>query len=80
MNKEIIKHSISIVAFLAAVVIGFIALFIPPTGVIDASVLWFTAQLLVFVSGILGFDFNIDALKQTISTRRIKDKEKDKEE
>lgn len=49
-----IKCIMSIVAFVAALIIGSIALFIPPTGVIDQSVLWFTAQLLVFTSGILG--------------------------
>lgn len=49
-----VKCIMSIVAFVAALIIGFIALFIPPTGVIDQSVLWFTAQLLVFTSGILG--------------------------
>ena len=49
-----IKCIMSIVAFVAALIIGFVALFIPPTGIIDQSVLWFTAQLLVFTSGILG--------------------------
>ena len=73
MNKETIKHIISIVAFVAAIVIGFIALFMPPTGIIDASVLWFTAQLLVFVSGLLGIDFKIDSLKQSASTNLIND-------
>ncbi len=75
MKNEIIKQCISVVAFLAAIVIGFIALFIPPTGIIDASVLWFTAQLLVFVAGILGIDFKIDAIKQVVSTSKIKDKD-----
>lgn len=70
MNKEVIKAGLSILAFFSAVVIGFIALFIPPTGVIDASVLWFTAQLLVFVSGLLGINLNIDSLKQIASTKK----------
>lgn len=73
MDKEVVKHIISIVAFLAAVVIGFIALFMPPTGVIDASVLWFVAQLLVFVSGILGIDFKIDAVRKIAAAKRQKD-------
>lgn len=70
MNKEVIKAVLSILAFLSAVVIGFIALFIPPTGIIDASVLWFTAQLLVFVSGLLGINLSIDSLKQIASTKK----------
>lgn len=75
MNKEVIKAIISIVAFLAAIVIGFIALFIPPTGVIDASVLWFTAQLLVFVSGLLGINLKLDSLKQVAITSKKEEKE-----
>lgn len=75
MNKEVIKAVISIVAFLAAIVIGFIALFIPPTGIIDASVLWFTAQLLVFVSGLLGINLKLDSLKQVAITSKKEEKE-----
>lgn len=66
--NDVIKSIISIVAFMAAIVIGFIAVFIPPAGIIDASVLWFTAQLLVFTSGLLGINLNIDSLKKTVST------------
>lgn len=75
MNKENTKQIISIVAFLAAIVIGFIALFMPPTGIIDASVLWFTAQLLVFVSGVLGINLKLDALKHTASTSSKEEKD-----
>lgn len=72
MKNEHIKAPISIIAFLAAIVIGFIALFIPPQGVLDSSVLWFTAQLLVFVSGLLGIDLSIDSIKHTAHTRKTK--------
>ena len=58
--KENIKPIISIVAFISAVVIGFIALFLPPIGIIDNSVLWFTAQLLVFVCSLLGVNLTLD--------------------
>lgn len=78
LNKELVKQVVSILAFITAVVIGFIALFIPPAGIIDASVLWFTAQLLVFVSGLLGIDLSIDAGKKTVSTSKLSDK-KDEE-
>lgn len=70
MNNKTLKSLISIISFLAAIVIGFIALFIPPTGVIDASVLWFTAQLLVFTSGLLGIDISIDSLKKKAETHK----------
>lgn len=54
-----LKSSIAVLSFLSSVVIGFIALFMPPPGIIDSSVLWFTAQLLLFTSSILGIDFKI---------------------
>ncbi len=73
--KDNVKVLISILAFLSAVVIGFIALFIPPAGIIDASVLWFTAQLLVFVSGLLGINLSIDNLKQVAQVNKKKEKE-----
>lgn len=75
MEKETVKHIISIVAFLAAIVIGFIALFMPPQGTIDPSVLWFTAQLLVFVSGLLGINLKLDAMKHSASTKTDKKEE-----
>lgn len=70
MEEKKIKYALSIIAFVASVVIGFIALFIPPQGVIDASVLWFTAQLLVFVSGILGFNLDYDFSKKRAKTEK----------
>jgi hypothetical protein len=79
MEHKTIKQIISIIAFLSAIVIGFIALFIPPTGIIDASVLWFIAQLLVFVSGLLGINFSIDNIKQVAQVVGKK-KEENKEQ
>lgn len=54
-----LKRAIAVLSFVTAIVIGFIALFLPPQGVIDTSVLWFIAQLLVFTSNIFGFNFNV---------------------
>ena len=58
--KEYLKALISSIAFFASVVIGFTALFIPPQGAIDPSVLWFTAQMLLFVSALLGVNLSLD--------------------
>lgn len=77
MEHKTIKQIISIIAFLSAIVIGFIAVFIPPTGVIDASVLWFIAQLLVFVSGLLGINFSIDNIKQIAQVGKKKEENKE---
>lgn len=54
-----IKLILAVLAFVVAVVIGFIALFVPPKGVIDSSVLWFTSQLLVFVATMLGLNLTL---------------------
>lgn len=59
MMMKKFKMIISVISFLSAIVIGFIAIFIPPEGIIDSSVLWFSAQLLVFTSTILGFDYHV---------------------
>lgn len=53
MNDRV-KNIISIMCMVAAIVIAFVALYCPPVGVIDTSVLWFTAQLMVFVASIIG--------------------------
>lgn len=70
LHNDNLKALISVGAFISAVVVGFIALFLPPTGAIDPSVLWFTAQLLVFVSGLLGINLSIDSLKKKASTTK----------
>lgn len=54
-----LKKILSTISFGFALVIGMIALFLPPTGVIDNSVLWFIAQLLVFTSNIFGFNLDV---------------------
>lgn len=58
---ESLKIWIACLSFVVAIVLGFITLFLPPEGVIDESVLWFTAQLLVFTANIFGF--NLDVFK-----------------
>ena len=54
-----IKIVFAILSFISAIVIGFWAMFLPPPGVIDSSVLWFIAQLLVFTSTIIGIDYHV---------------------
>lgn len=56
---SLLKNSLALLSFISAIVIGFIALYLPPSGIIDTSVLWFVAQLLVFTSNILGFNFRV---------------------
>lgn len=62
-NTFIIKSTLSIIAFVAGVIIGFIALFLPPQGIIDSSVLWFTAQMMVMGATLLGIDLKMSDLR-----------------
>lgn len=60
---DLIKNIISLCAFISAVVIAIMALWMPVVGIIDGSVLWFTAQLLVMCCSIIGIKFNPDVFK-----------------
>ena len=76
--KEQIELVISIASFISAIIIGVIALFMPPQGIIDKSVLFFTAQLLVFVSTLLGINLTIDGKNHYFATsKKKKDEETD---
>lgn len=63
-----LKKTIAVLSFISAIIIGFIALYLPPTGIIDTSVLWFIAQLLVFTSNIFGFNLNVSESNQIIQS------------
>ena len=76
--KEYVKVGISVGAFLASIVIGFMALIIPPQGIIDSSVLGWTAQMLLFISALLGVNLNLDSLSFRGKTHKDKE-EKEKE-
>lgn len=53
------KYLYSFLAFVVSIIVGFFAIFIPPQGVIDNSVLWYIAQLLLFTANILGINFHV---------------------
>lgn len=62
------KKLLSFISFIAAIVFGIIAMNTPPLAVIDSSVLWFTAQMLLFSATMLGVDFKITDLKDVFKT------------
>lgn len=74
-TKDKYKLNMAVGSLVAAILLGTTAMFIPPQGIIDASVLWFTAQLLVFTATLLGLSFNIDMMKQNITNMENKIKE-----
>lgn len=58
-----IKSWLAVLSFVFAIIFGMCAFWCPPLSVIPQSILWFTAQLLVFACTMLGISINIDALK-----------------
>lgn len=66
MKKENIKLILAIITTIAAIGVGVAALFIPPGGEIHSSVLYFTAQLLVFTATCLGLSMSIDTIKNQV--------------
>lgn len=57
-TKDKFKLGLATASLTSAIVIAFIALFTPPEGEIHDTVLWFTAQLLIFCSTLLGLNVN----------------------
>lgn len=53
------KYYYSTLSFVASIFVGIYAMFMPPIGIIDNSVLWFIAQLLLFTSSILGINYHV---------------------
>ena len=59
-NDSNIRKTLSVISLIAAIVIAIIAVFTPPMAVIDSSILYLTSQFLVFISGLLGVNLDID--------------------
>lgn len=57
MNDHL-KNIICFICLVSAIVVAVIAMFMPIVGVIDSSVLWFTAQLLLMCTSIIGIKVN----------------------
>lgn len=74
-----IKKIAAIIAFICSIIVGFIALYIPPPGLIDDSVLWWIAQLLCFTASILGITFDINN-RFSNKHKLLDDKNKDNDE
>ncbi len=57
--KPSLKEWTAIILLIAGVVMAFIALFLPPPGKIDDSVLYLFAQILIYAGSIFGIDVYI---------------------
>ncbi len=68
-NDANIRKTLSVVSLLAAIVIAIIAVFTPPMAVIDSSILYLTSQFLVFISGLLGVNLEIDFSRKRWSVK-----------
>lgn len=76
-NDANIRKTLSVISLVSAIVIAIIAVFTPPLAVIDSSILYLTSQFLVFVSGLLGVNLEIDFSRKRWSVHEKTGKEKD---
>ncbi len=57
------KKVLAVASWIFAVVIASVSLFLPPTGVIDSSVLILIAQLFILAATFLGVDSYVNIIK-----------------
>lgn len=57
--KECTKSRLAIAAFIGSLCFGVAGFCCPPLAIIDNSVLWFTAQMLLFCSALLGINLSL---------------------
>ena len=69
LSDNHIRKTLSLISLLAAIGLAIAALIVPPTGIIHSSVLWFTSQCFVFISGLLGINMTVDFGQKKISVR-----------
>lgn len=69
LSDNHIRKTLSLISLLAAIGLAIAALIVPPTGIIHTSVLWFTSQCFVFISGLLGINMTVDFGQKKISVR-----------
>ena len=75
-----IRKTLSLISLLAAIGLAVAAMVVPPTGIIHSSVLWFSSQCFVFISGLLGVNMRIDYNRRSMSVSPRGESEKEKEE
>lgn len=66
------KNYLSSIALISAVAIMFIAVYLEPKGIIDTSVLYVIAQLLVYSASMLGISSAIKEITTLLTNRRSK--------
>ena len=69
LSDNHIRKTLSLISLFAAIGLAIAALIVPPTGIIHSSVLWFTSQCFVFISGLLGINMTVDFGQKKMSVR-----------
>ena len=65
-----VRYACAFVSLIGGLILGFLALYIPPCGNIHETVLILIAQLLVFAGSCLGVDVFIDEKIRKLTTNR----------
>ena len=74
------KVSLAYLSFIASIAFGIAGLVLPPLGIIDESVLLYTAELLLFSAVMLGVNIEKASLIASVLKRLKEDKEKEETE
>lgn len=69
MNRPTIKEWTAIALLATGVAMAFVALFLPPSGEIDESVLYIFAQILIYAGTVFGLDHYI-----SLKVKKMNDK------
>lgn len=67
MNNNATKDRLATVAVLSAICFGIAGTVLPPQGVIDSSMLYLIAQLLIFAATMLGFGKTIERITNVVN-------------
>jgi hypothetical protein len=62
-----IAYVLSIIGFIAGIVLCYLSFYMPPKGIIDNSVLMFCGQMLSFTAAALGFSMHFETKFEKMS-------------
>lgn len=68
-RKETIQYATAVVMLASGIVISFAGFFADPVGVISDSVLWYTAQTLIYAGSVFGLTAYVDGRIRNIEKK-----------
>lgn len=69
-RKDCIQYATAVAMLLSGIVMSFIGFFAAPVGVISDSVLWYTAQTLIYAGSVFGLTAYVDGRIRRMEQRK----------